>query len=128
MLERGKGRIINVASEGGRVAMRDIAVYGATKAAVISFTSNLATEVGPAGVKVVAVCPAIMISEERMRLLSSKEDDDRMVATYRYAISRTSLGRASTPDEVANVIAYLATDAASYIHGTAISVGGGMST
>ena len=137
MLSRRRGTIINVASEGGKLARRGLGVFCTTKAAVIAFTSNLSREVGPAGIRVVAVCPGAMIGADRIEVLRTWGDkpfsgaamgwgSDRWEASVRETISRTSLGRPSTADEVANVIAYLATDAASYVHGTAISVGGGM--
>ena len=113
MVARGSGSIVNVASEGGKLARANLGMFCTAKAAVIAFTSNLSREVGPQGVRVVAVCPGAMSAAD-------------YAADARHPIMHASLGRASTPDEVARVIAYLASDAASYIHGTAISVGGGM--
>ena len=126
MLPAGSGRIINIASEGGKVAMRDIALYNACKAGVIGFTRSLAHEVGPHGVSVVAVCPGVMMSEGLLALLQ-KEGADAAVRSIEHGYERTTIGRASLPEEVANMVAFLATDAASFVHGTAVSVGGGLS-
>ncbi|HVW42008.1 MAG TPA: SDR family oxidoreductase [Amycolatopsis sp.] len=121
MLPKGSGRVINIASEGGKTGMRNLAVYNACKAAVIGFTRNLAYETGPQGVSVVAVCPGIMVSQ---RLLDAPvwEDGSAIEQSYR----RVSVGRCSLPDDVASAVAFLASRAGAYIHGTAVSLGGGL--
>jgi 3-oxoacyl-[acyl-carrier protein] reductase len=121
MLPRGTGRIINIASEGGKTGMENLAVYNACKAAVIGFTRNLAAETGRRGVSVVAVCPGIMMSQ---RLVDAPVwgPDSTIAGSYR----RVSVGRCSLPDDVASVVAFLASDAGAYVHGTAVSVGGGL--
>jgi NAD(P)-dependent dehydrogenase (short-subunit alcohol dehydrogenase family) len=124
MLARESGRIINIASEGGKVGAPGLAVYSSCKAAVIGFTRNLAHEVGPAGVSVVAVCPAIMISQ---RLLGSGQLTPSLDGLMGWSFRRTTIGRISVADEVASMVAFLASDAGSYVHGTAVSVGGGFS-
>jgi 3-oxoacyl-[acyl-carrier protein] reductase len=124
MIAGGRGRIVNVASEGGKVGMPGLAVYSSCKAAVIAFTRNLAHEVGPLGVSPVAVCPGIMVSDRTLRTLSSASSAgaDALQEGFR----RVTIGRCSVPDEVASVIAFLAAPAGAYVHGTAVSVGGGM--
>jgi NAD(P)-dependent dehydrogenase (short-subunit alcohol dehydrogenase family) len=124
MLPAGAGRIVNVASEGGKIGMDELAVYSCCKAAVIAFTRNMAHEVGSLGVSTVAVCPGIMVSDRTLRTLSGGSSIAADV--LRRGFSRVTIGRCSVPDEVASVIAFLASDAGSYVHGTAVSVGGGM--
>jgi NAD(P)-dependent dehydrogenase (short-subunit alcohol dehydrogenase family) len=124
MLAAGNGRIVNVASEGGKVGMPGLAVYSSCKAAVIAFTRNLAHEVGRLGVSPVAVCPGIMVSERTLRTLSNGSSAG--AAALQEGFDRVTIGRCSVPDEVASTIAFLASPAGSYIHGTAVSVGGGM--
>jgi NAD(P)-dependent dehydrogenase (short-subunit alcohol dehydrogenase family) len=121
MLQQRSGRIVNVSSEGGKTWMKDISVYNACKAGVNGFTRNLAKEVGPLGVSVVAVCPGIMISQ---RLLGAPIWMPGGPLAKQY--ERVSVGRCSLPDDVAALVAFLASPAGSYIHGTAISVGGGI--
>jgi len=124
MLPTGSGRILNISSEGGKVGSAGLTVYSSCKAAVIAFTRNLAHEIGPLGLSVAAVCPAIMLSD---RLLHSGHlslsPDSEMAQHFR----RTTIGRVSLADEVASMVAFLASDAGSYVHGTAVSVGGGFS-
>lgn len=124
MLPNGTGRVINIASEGGKVGGPDLLVYSSCKAAVIGFTRNLAHEIGPQGVSVVAVCPAIMVSD---RLLHSGLMSPDLEGSLGWSFRRTTIGRISIADEVASMVAFLASDAGSYVHGTAVSVGGGFS-
>jgi 3-oxoacyl-[acyl-carrier protein] reductase len=124
MLPEGRGRIINIASEGGKVGMAGSVVYSASKTAVIGFTRNLAHEVGPHGVSIVAVCPGIMINE---RLLNLWAAEPAAGGALDYSFMRSTIGRAAIPDEIASAIAFLASDAGAYAHGTAISIGGGLS-
>jgi 3-oxoacyl-[acyl-carrier protein] reductase len=124
MLPAGHGRIINVASEGGKYAAPRNVVYHTSKAAVIAFTRNLAHEIGPHGLSIAAVCPGIMIAGRVLTGMATGRPE--RLATLRNGFAHTTLGRCSLPDEVASVVAFLASDAGSYIHGTAVSVGGGM--
>lgn len=125
MLSAGSGRIINVASESGRMGQEGQAVYASCKAGVINFTRNLALEVGPRGISTVAVCPGVMLTSTSIGMMTSLATGGAV--TLARAFPRISLGRASVPDESASVIAFLASEAGAYIHGTAVSVGGGMS-
>ena len=124
MLANGSGRIVNVASEGGKAPVPDLAVYNACKAGVIGFTRSLAADVGTRGVTVVGVCPGIMVSNRTVRSLS--DPSARGFTSLDTAFGRVTLGRCSVVDEVASVIAFLASEAGGYIHGTSVSVGGGM--
>jgi NAD(P)-dependent dehydrogenase (short-subunit alcohol dehydrogenase family) len=121
MLARGAGRIINVASDAGRSGVAGLAAYSACKAGVIGFTRSLAAEVGRSGITTVAVCPGIMLNRVALEHIASNGADELVSST----LNGTTMGRASVPDEVASVIAFLASDAASYVQGTAISVSGG---
>jgi 3-oxoacyl-[acyl-carrier protein] reductase len=124
MLPRGRGRIINIASEGGKVGMAGSVVYSASKTAVIGFTRNLAHEVGPLGVSIVALCPGIMINERLLHLWAA---EPAAGGALDYSFMRSTIGRATIPDEIASTVAFLASDAGAYAHGTAISIGGGLS-
>ena len=124
MISAGAGRIINVSSEGGKTAVANLTAYNACKAGIIGFTRSLAAETGPQGVTVVAVCPGIMVSDRTVAALSDPES--RGFGALDDAFARVSLGRGTLVDEVAGVVAFLASEAGSFIHGTSLSLGGGM--
>ncbi|MEA2206582.1 MAG: glucose 1-dehydrogenase [Blastocatellia bacterium] len=119
MIERQAGAIINVSSIAGRNggALGSIH-YSTAKGGVITFTKGLAKELGPFGVRVNAVSPGV-IDTPYHEQFSSPE----MMKTYAGMIP---LGRIGTPPEVANVICFLASDAASYLAGETIEINGGM--
>ena len=124
MISAGAGRIVNISSEGGKTAVANLTAYNACKAGVIGFTRSLAAETGPQGVTVVAVCPGIMVSDRTVKALSDPQSQG--FDALDDAFARVSLGRATVLDEVAGVVAFLASDAGSFIHGTSLSLGGGM--
>lgn len=119
MIERKAGAIINVSSIAGRNggALGSIH-YSAAKGGVITFTKGLAKELAPFGVRVNAVSPGV-IDTPYHEQFSSPE----MMKTYAGMIP---LGRVGTPAEVAQVICFLASDAASYLAGETIEINGGM--
>jgi NAD(P)-dependent dehydrogenase (short-subunit alcohol dehydrogenase family) len=127
MLARaGRGRIINIASEGGKISLHGLAVYNACKAAVIGLTRNLARELTEQQISLVAVCPGVMVGPHAIERLGSQLATASR-ATLEEAFGRLTAGRFSLPEEVANVVAFLASAAGAYVHGTAVSVGGGLS-
>jgi NAD(P)-dependent dehydrogenase (short-subunit alcohol dehydrogenase family) len=124
MVQRRHGAVINLASWLGRRGHPLFAAYAASKFAVIGLTQSLAPEVAPFGVRVNAVCPGI-IAGTPMR--ASLEAAGAVVGLPPSAErSKTiPLGRAGTPEEVAKVVAFLASDAAAYVTGAAYDVSGG---
>jgi NAD(P)-dependent dehydrogenase (short-subunit alcohol dehydrogenase family) len=124
MMERKKGRIINIASEGGKTNVHGLNVYNSAKSAIIGFTRNLAHELKNTGVSTVAVCPGIMLTDfviDRLR------QDTHVGSAISAGAERLAADRGSLPEEVANMVAFLATDAGAYVQATAVSVGGGLS-
>jgi 2-hydroxycyclohexanecarboxyl-CoA dehydrogenase len=120
MIERQSGRIINIGSDAGRVGSSGEAVYSATKGGVISFTKTLAREVARHGITVNCVCPG----PTDTRLLSQVEDfDAKLHASLARAIPLRRLGQ---PEDIASLVAYLASEAAGFITGQTISVSGGL--
>jgi NAD(P)-dependent dehydrogenase (short-subunit alcohol dehydrogenase family) len=117
MAARGHGAIINIGSINGLVGMPGSALYSATKAAVHSLTKSWAAEYGPAGVRVNTVAPG-PTSTERTTALAGR---------LAPLLGRAPARRASTPDEVARAVAFLASDEASAVHGATLSVDGGLS-
>ena len=124
MLAARSGRIINVSSEGGKTSVDGIVVYNSCKSGVIGFTRNLARDVGKHGVTVAGVCPGIMVSERTIRNMTHPNAPS--LASLEDSFQRVTIRRCSVPDEVASVIAFLASDAGGYVHGTSVSVGGGL--
>jgi 3-oxoacyl-[acyl-carrier protein] reductase len=128
MLPQGSGKIINIGSVGGRIQQRGLVVYNACKAGVIGFTRNLAHEVASRGVNVLGVAPGIMIKPEMRQYLLDPQDDKQRAGrgAIREAITnQVQLGRASLPEEAANMVAFLASEAADYMCGQTIDVAGG---
>jgi 3-oxoacyl-[acyl-carrier protein] reductase len=125
MIANGRGRIINISSEGGKISLNGIAVYNACKSGVIGFTRNLARDVGKLGVSVVCVCPGTMIKQRHLEVFAGRQDTASR-ASRDLSFERITLGRMCVPDEVASVVAFLASPAGAYVNGTAVSVGGGM--
>ena len=124
MHERG-GVIVNVASEAGRVGSQGSATYSAAKAGVIGFTKAIARESARFGVRCNAVAPGPIV---RPLLNSAPEQLGELGARLKQAmIDATAVRRIGEPDEVAAVIAFLASDDASYVTGQTVNVSGGLS-
>ena len=124
MQQRRRGRLVNTASEAGRVGSSGSAVYSAAKAGVIGFTKALAIENGRYGITANAVAPGpietplLMGAPEALGALGR-----RIVDTM---VGATNLRRLGQPEEVAAAIAFLASDDASYVTGQALGVSGGL--
>jgi 2-hydroxycyclohexanecarboxyl-CoA dehydrogenase len=125
MQERGGGVIVNVASEAGRVGSQGSATYSAAKAGVIGFTKAIARESARFGVRCNAVAPGPI---ETPLLNSAPEQLGELGARLKQGmIDATAVRRIGEPDEVAAVIAFLASDDASYVTGQTVNVSGGLS-
>ncbi|MDQ1178587.1 SDR family NAD(P)-dependent oxidoreductase [Rhodococcus sp. SORGH_AS_0301] len=122
MIPQKSGHIINIAAGAGRSLSPRGAVYGAAKAGVIQFTRNLAYEVGKLGVRVNGVSPGIMLHAELREVLANHSTE----WDYKWRMDRIDLDRVSIPEEVANVVAFVASDAGSYLSGVTINADGGV--
>lgn len=128
LLPQGSGKIINIGAVAGRVQQHGLTVYAACKAGVIGFTRNLAHEFASRGVNTLAVAPGIMLKDDMRRYLLEPRDEGERAGRDAIAESitqRVQLGRAALPEEVANVVAFLASPAADYMCGQTIDVAGG---
>lgn len=117
MLRRKNGRIINISSVWGQLGASCEVDYSASKAAVIGFTKALAREVAPSGITVNCICPAAVKTD--MLSCFSEEELDGIAAD-------NPMLRLATPQDVAAVALFLASDGASYINGQILGVNGGM--
>ncbi len=115
MAERGKGSIINILTMVAHFGMPDMGLYGSSKAALLLLTRAWAAEFGPAGVRVNAVSPG----PTRTEGTEPMGDQLDMLA------SAGPAGRPAAPAEIANAIAFLSSDDASFIHGAVLDVDGG---
>ena len=118
MIERKTGAIVNVASIAGRNGGGlGAAAYSIAKGGLITFTKSLAKELAPHGIRVNAVSPGV-IDTPFHQVFSTPE----MIRNF---VTTIPLGRVGTPDECARVIAFLASDAASYVVGETVEINGG---
>jgi 2-hydroxycyclohexanecarboxyl-CoA dehydrogenase len=124
MQERRRGRIVNTASEAGRVGSSGSAIYSAAKAGVIGFTKAIAIENGRYGITSNAVAPGPI--ETPLLMAAPEAFGDLGKRLVENMVGATNLRRLGQPDEVAAAIVFLASDDASYITGQAIGVSGGL--
>ena len=120
MVERGGGSIVNMASVAGLVGLRNRVAYSASKGAVIAMTRALAVDHVADGVRVNAVCPGTVDTPWVRRLV---EDVGESLDTLR---ARQLMGRLGTTEEIAGAVAYIASDEAGFVTGTALVVDGGL--
>ena len=117
--QKKPGVILNIASINGLRGAPLQGVYGMTKAAIISMTQTLATEVGGQGIRVNAIAPGLV----ETRFASAIVDNEALLT---HVVSRTPLGRHAQPSEIVGGALFLASDAGSYVNGHTLVIDGGM--
>lgn len=117
MMKQRHGRIINVTSVSGLVGQAGQTNYSASKAGLIGFTKALAKELGPRNITVNAVAPGFVYTDLTADLPQEMKD---------ILLQMTPLGRFGTPEDMANAVAFLASDEAGFITGQILSVDGGL--
>jgi 2-hydroxycyclohexanecarboxyl-CoA dehydrogenase len=123
MVERERGRVVNIGSDAARVGSSLEAVYSGAKGAVVSFSKTLAREVARYGVTVNAVCPGPTETALLERMADAGGDAARAREGLARAVPMRRLGQ---PEDVAGAVAFLASDRAAFITGQTLSVSGGL--
>jgi NAD(P)-dependent dehydrogenase (short-subunit alcohol dehydrogenase family) len=124
MLKQNKGSIINTASIAGLIGSPDVAVYSASKHAVIGLTKSAALECATTGVRVNCVCPGLIDSRMLSAIIAGRNPGNAPVPNEKI-VERIPARRLGHASEVASVVAFLASDEASYVSGSAYTVDGG---
>jgi NAD(P)-dependent dehydrogenase (short-subunit alcohol dehydrogenase family) len=118
MVERRRGAIVNISSQASKVGLADHTAYCTSKGAVDQLTRIMALELGPYGIRVNAVNPTVTMTPLGRKAWSDPAKSEAM-------LGKIPLGRFAMPRDVANVIAFLLSDAASMIHGVTLPIDGG---
>jgi NAD(P)-dependent dehydrogenase (short-subunit alcohol dehydrogenase family) len=118
MLERGYGRIVNIASLNSFVSLNEVAAYAASKAGVAALTRSLAVEWSKVGVTVNAIAPGVFRTELNAKLLDSTPRGQEL-------LMRTPMGRFGKTEELVGAAVFLASDASSFVTGEILAVDGG---
>jgi NAD(P)-dependent dehydrogenase (short-subunit alcohol dehydrogenase family) len=124
MLKHNRGSIINTASIAGLIGSPDIAVYTASKHAVIGLTKAAAVECSATGVRVNCVCPGLIDSRMLSAIVEGRNPGNAPVSNERI-VERIPARRLGQASEVASIVAFLGSDEASYVSGSAYTVDGG---
>ena len=123
MIDRSWGRIINIASDAGRVGSSLEAVYSGAKGGLIAFTKTIARETARAGITANSVCPGPTDTPMLNRFIESGSDADKVATALKRAVPMKRLGQ---PKDIAPAVAFLASEETGYITGQTLSVSGGL--
>lgn len=121
LVERGSGSIVNLASIEGLEGFSGQTAYNVSKGGVVLLTRNMATDFGPKGVRINCLCPGLI--ETPLTAILQEPGLEQVRDTF---VGWHLLGRAGQPEEVAACALFLASDDASFVHGSALVVDGGM--
>ena len=123
MVERGGGKVVNIASDAGRVGSSGEGPYSACKGGIIAMTKTLARELATKGVRLNTVCPGLTETSMLESFMQGAGNPDKLREAYRRAVP---IGRLGKPEDIAGAVLFLASDDAEFITGQTISVSGGL--
>jgi 2-hydroxycyclohexanecarboxyl-CoA dehydrogenase len=123
MLERGGGKVVNIASDAGRVGSSGEGPYSACKGGIIALTKTIARELAGKGVRLNTVCPGLTETAMLEAFMQGAGNPDKLREAYRRAVP---IGRLGKPEDIAGAVLFLASDDADFITGQTISVSGGL--
>lgn len=123
MVTRGSGKVINIASDAGRVGSTGEAVYSGTKGAVIAFSKTLAREMARHRITVNVICPGLTETPLLQSIRAQSPKAEKVIEAVTRAIP---LGRVGIPEDVAGAVVFLASPEADFITGQTLSVSGGL--
>jgi 2-hydroxycyclohexanecarboxyl-CoA dehydrogenase len=123
MVARGHGRVVNIASDAGRVGSSLEAVYSACKGGIIAFTKTVAREVARRGITLNTVCPG---PTDTPLLAAVAGDDERGQKIRAALVGAIPMKRVGRPEDIPGAVCFLASDDAAFITGQTISVSGGL--
>ena len=121
MIEAKAGKIINISSQTGVIALANHAAYAASKGGLNALTKSLMTELAPFNIQVNAICPTVVMTEMGRKIWSPPEKSGPMIAS-------TPLGRFGEPIEIADMALYLASPASDLVNGALLMIEGGYSS
>lgn len=123
MVARGGGKVVNVASDAGRVGSSGEAPYSACKGGIIAMTKTLARELATKGVRLNTVCPGLTETGMLESFMQGAGNPDKLREAYTRAVP---IGRLGRPEDIAGAVLFLASDDAEFITGQTLSVSGGL--
>jgi len=123
MVERGRGKVVNVASDAGRVGSSGEAPYSACKGGIIALTKTLAREMASKNIQLNVVCPGLTETNMLEQFMQGAGNPEKLREAYRRAIP---MGRLGKPDDLPGAILFFASDDADFITGQVLSVSGGL--
>jgi 2-hydroxycyclohexanecarboxyl-CoA dehydrogenase len=123
MVERGRGKVVNIASDAGRVGSSGEAPYSACKGGLIALTKTLAREMASKNIQLNVVCPGLTETGMLEQFMQGAGNPEKLREAYRRAIP---LGRLGRPEDIPGAVLFFASDDADFITGQVISVSGGL--
>ena len=123
MVERGGGKVVNIASDAGRVGSSGEAPYSACKGGIIALTKTLARELAGKNIRLNVVCPGLTETAMLESFMQGSGNPEKLREAYRRAVP---IGRLGKPDDIAGAVLFFASDDADFITGQVMSVSGGL--
>ena len=123
MVERGRGKVVNVASDAGRVGSSGEAPYSACKGGIIALTKTLAREMASKNIQINVVCPGLTETNMLEQFMQGAGNPEKLREAYRRAVP---MGRLGKPGDLPGAILFFASDDADFITGQVLSVSGGL--